>query len=60
MMKLRECKMCGIDNIEINNLLNAFQLNIVDNSKLILIANRSVWPNIVFLFQISVTIISLD
>ena len=60
MMKLRECKMCGIDNIEINNLLNAFQLNIVDNSKLILIENRSVWPNIVFLFQISVTIISLD
>lgn len=42
MMKLRECKMCGIDNIEINNLLNAFQLNIVDNSKLILIENRSV------------------
>ena len=34
--------MCGIDNIEINNLLNAFQLNIVDNSKLILIENRSV------------------
>lgn len=29
--------MCGIDNIEIKNLLNAFQLNIVDNSKLILI-----------------------
>ena len=41
-MKLRERKMCGIDNIEINNLLNAFQLNIVDNSKLILIENRSV------------------
>ena len=41
-MKLREYKVCGIDNIEINNLLNAFQLNIVDNSKLILIENRSV------------------
>ena len=41
-MKLRERKMCGIDNIEINNLLSAFQLNIVDNSKLILIENRSV------------------
>ena len=41
-MKLRERKMCGIDNIEINNLLNAFQLNILDNSKLILIENRSV------------------
>lgn len=59
-MKLRECKMCGIDNIEIKNLLNAFQLNIVDNSKLILIEKKSVEPNIVFWFQIYVTIISLD
>lgn len=42
MMKLKGYKICEVDKIVITDSVNAFQLNVIDSFKLILIEKRNV------------------